>query len=94
MLARKPSRVGMEDVPSNEASDIQELTSLQLEEMKVEAKLKNVKPVDRGQHPKHHGFLVARFTVLDNIPEKLRVGLFREPKTYSCDPLLQYWRTR
>ena len=50
----------------------------------MEAKQKQVKPVERGQHPKHHGFVVARFTVADNVPEELRVGLFREPKTYSA----------
>ena len=40
--------------------------------------------MERGQHPKHHGFLVARFTVADNVPAELRVGLFREPKTYTA----------
>ena len=84
MFAQASSRVGMEDVPSSEDSDIQELTELQLEQMKMEAKQKHVKPMERGQHPKHHGFVVARFTVADNIPEELRVGLFREPKTYTA----------
>ena len=55
---------------------------LQLEQMKMEARLKNVKPMERGQHPKHHGFVRARFTVPDDVAEELRVGLFREPKTY------------
>ena len=52
--------------------------------MKMEAGEKGVKPTDRGQHPKHHGFLRARFTVLENVPAELRVGLFREPKTYTA----------
>jgi mono/diheme cytochrome c family protein len=84
MLAQKPSRVRVEDVPAGEDSDIQELTKLQLEQMNLEAELKHAKPVERGQHPKHHGFVVARFTVPADVPEELRVGLFREPKTYTA----------
>ena len=76
--------VGIEQVPPSEDSDIQKLKDLQLEQMKMEATLKQTKPVDRGQHPKHHGFLVARFTVDDRIPAELRAGLFREPKKYAA----------
>src|SRR5262249_6897794 len=79
---RSSAGAGVEEVPETEAADIEELKGLQLEQMKMEAALKHAKPVDRGQHPKHHGFLIARFTVADNIPAELRAGLFREPKTY------------
>jgi hypothetical protein len=75
---------GMDNVPANEDADIQELKKLQLEQMELEARVKGVKPMDRGQHPKHHGFLRARFTVLENVRRELRVGLFREPKTYTA----------
>jgi hypothetical protein len=74
----------MEEVPPNEASDIEELKHLQLEQMRTDAREKHVEPTERGQHPKHHGFVVARFTVADNLREDLRVGLFREPKTYTA----------
>jgi hypothetical protein len=84
ILAQKSSRVGVEDIPAGEDSDIKELTQLQLEQMDMEAKLKRVKPMERGQHPKHHGFLKARFIVPADVPEELRTGLFREPKTYSA----------
>jgi Cytochrome C oxidase, cbb3-type, subunit III len=76
--------LGMEDVAANEDADIRELKDLQIEQMKMEAGARGVKPTDRGQHPKHHGFLRARFTVLANLPAALRVGLFREPKTYAA----------
>jgi hypothetical protein len=79
-----PAGTGVENVPLNEERDIEELKELQLLLMKTVAKAKQVEPMDRGQHPKHHAFLVARFTVLDNLPAELRVGLFREPKTYTA----------
>ena len=79
-----PGGVGMEQVPARENNDIQELTALQLEQMNIEARAKHSKPMDRGQHPKHHGFLAARFIVSEDVPAELRVGLFREPKTYSA----------
>src|SRR5262249_48115467 len=75
---------GTENVPSSEERDIQELTRLQLEQMRIDALEKHVKPVERGQHPKHHGFLVAKFTVPANLPAELRVGLSREPKIYTA----------
>jgi Cytochrome C oxidase, cbb3-type, subunit III len=80
----EPKGLGMENVPPGEASDILKLKELQLELMKFDALIGNVKPVERGQHPKHHGFVVARFTVDGNIADELRVGLFREPKTYRA----------
>ena len=80
----EPSGLGMENVPPGEANDILKLKELQLELMKFDALIGNVKPVERGQHPKHHGFVVARFTVDGNIADELRVGLFREPKTYRA----------
>lgn len=37
----------------------------------------------RDAHPKHLGLLKAYFSVSENLSEELRVGLFKEPKTYS-----------
>ena len=41
-------------------------------------------PVPRQQHPKQHGCVRAEFTIAPDLPEKLRVGLFREPRTYPA----------
>ena len=38
----------------------------------------------RGQHPKQHGCVVAKFVVHDGLPKALRHGVFREPKTYTA----------
>jgi hypothetical protein len=79
-----PAGAGIESVPLSEERDIQDLMQLQLEQMEMDAEVKRVKPVERGQHPKHHGFVVARFKVSENVPKELQVGLFREPKTYTA----------
>jgi hypothetical protein len=42
-------------------------------------------PGNRGQHPKSHGTVWAEFTVAPNLPENLRVGIFKQPgKTYPA----------
>ncbi len=85
----------MENVPATEDGDIEELKALQLEQMRMDAQEKNVKPTERGQHPKHHGFLSARFTVAENVPDGTASWPFpRAEDLLRRDPLLQYRRTR
>lgn len=38
----------------------------------------------RGQHPKPHGCVRAKFEILDDIPEACKVGLFAHPGTYDA----------
>lgn len=38
----------------------------------------------RDAHPKQHGLVKAEFTVLKDIDEKYKVGIFKEPKTYKA----------
>lgn len=38
----------------------------------------------RDAHPKHHGCTAASFTVEKDIPETLKHGIFKSPKTYSA----------
>jgi len=38
----------------------------------------------RGQHPKHHGCVVAHFEVLADIPDEYKVGLLATPATYTA----------
>ena len=37
----------------------------------------------RDAHPKQHGLVKAEFTVLDDIKEEYKVGIFSNPKTYK-----------
>ena len=38
----------------------------------------------RGAHAKSHGLLKAQFVVHEGIPSELKVGIFREPKSYAA----------
>ncbi|MEM9369923.1 MAG: catalase family protein [Pseudomonadota bacterium] len=38
----------------------------------------------RGQHSKHHGCVDAKFKVLPDIPDQLRIGVFSQPKTFEA----------
>lgn len=38
----------------------------------------------RGQHPKHHGCVVADFEVLDSIPPEYRLGVFVAPRRFEA----------
>src|SRR6476469_5063431 len=44
----------------------------------------SIHAAQRDQHPKQHGCVWAEFKVLDNLPEKLRIGVFREPKAFPA----------
>ena len=38
----------------------------------------------RGQHPKQHGWVRAKFQVLDDVPAEYKVGLFAKPAIYDA----------
>jgi Dyp-type peroxidase family len=42
------------------------------------------RPVRRGQHPKSHGCVEARFIVADDVPVDLQEGLFARPGAYKA----------
>ncbi|MGH1428937.1 MAG: catalase family protein [Arenicella sp.] len=65
-------------VECQKQKDIEGVTQIQLEMMKhMGAKI-------RGQHFKQHGCLSAEFSVLEDIPDQCKVGIFAKPKTYKC----------
>jgi hypothetical protein len=43
-----------------------------------------VRPMRRDAHPKHHGVVVGRFTVADDVPEALRHGIFASPREFTA----------
>jgi hypothetical protein len=68
-----------EQIPRGEADDIAVITRIS------EAILDKLgRPVRRGQHPKHHGCVRAQFSVEPNLPDDLKVGIFRQPRTYPA----------
>lgn len=75
--------LGKEYPPANEAELIREieLISLKLLEQDYPA---NLRPARRDAHAKHHGCVKAEFIVADDLPDELRVGIFKEPRRFPA----------
>ena len=74
---RPPRPSPFEKIPAEEATQIDNITRLTIEQLK--SRYSGDKPVLRGVHPKDHGCVKATFEVLDTIPEALRIGVFSKP---------------
>ena len=72
-------QIGKEYPPEEEEQNILELG-------RILAKDQHVQPGKwrRGQHPKHHGCVRAKFTVADDLPGVLRHGIFKEPHVFNA----------
>ncbi|MGQ4647129.1 catalase family protein [Lyngbya aestuarii] len=70
--------LGKEHAVPGEEEAFQKITDIHIKSFLETEK----KPVPRAQHPKHHGCVKAEFIVEDNLPENLRVGVFREPRSF------------
>src|SRR4051794_9148308 len=71
--------LGEESIPDGEDAAIERV----LESSRVLLDTKE-RPVHRGQHPKHHGCVHAKFIIEPDLPAPYRVGLFREPGEYDA----------
>lgn len=73
-----------------ESSPDRELEEKQIQEIAditvklLEKRYQAPKPVLRGVHPKSHGCVDATFEVLPDLDRGMRIGLFRQPKTYEA----------
>ncbi len=65
--------------PAGEAEAVKKLAQIQSLIQRHE-----VGPDKRGQHAKTHGTVSASFQVADNLPDRHRVGLFRQAKDYKA----------
>ena len=65
----------------NEEAAIEEITRIATEMVQHDYPDGN-RPARRDQHAKDHGCVRGEFIVEANLPEELRVGVFREPRTY------------
>ena len=50
----------------------------------TQLRLMKGKPTERGQHPKHQGCVWATVAVEENLPQELRVGVFKELEVYDA----------
>ena len=78
---------GQERAPAGEQQAIKKLAQLQaLMHRLSPGPDGRPHPELRGQHPKTHGVVKARFKVADNLEERYRVGIFAKLNDYSTDP--------
>jgi hypothetical protein len=71
--------IGKEYPPEGEAAAIEQLRGLHLKVHQAQPG-----PTHRGEHPKQHAGLWATLRVASDIPEKMRVGLFATPRSYTA----------
>jgi len=79
--AMSQKQIAVEYPPADEGKYIADL------EQRLQAKITDqyrTGIMRRDAHPKMHGVVKAEFTVEPNLPNELRVGIFREPKTYQA----------
>jgi hypothetical protein len=84
MSKRSPSLgLGKENPPPSEAEAIEQIDRTIREQVERDYRL-GVRPARRDQHPKAHGCVRATFQVHSDLPENLRHGLFKEPRTFNA----------
>ncbi len=76
------SPVNGEVIPPGEAEATRAV--IQLVESKVRDAARTDPPARRDAHPKGHGCVRAKFTISDDLPPELRVGLFAKPRSYDA----------
>ena len=77
-MAESQLELGKEYPPQGEETQIEQI--LTISKMSMQHKLHP--PMLRDQHPKSHGYVQGEFIVAEDIPENMKVGVFKESKTY------------
>ena len=75
--------LAQEVIEPGEQDLIDSITAVSLDRLKKQFP-PGVRPVKRDAHPKAHGLVSAEFIVLDGLPEQLRYGVFRAPRTFDA----------
>lgn len=80
-IQSKPLEIGHEYIDANEDFIIQEMVNemqAQMTRMYSENKMK------RQIHTKMHGCVKGRFKIAEDLPEELKVGIFKNPDVFNC----------
>ena len=80
---RTPLQLGQEYPPPGEQETIREIERMVKQKYEQDYK-KGGPPARRDEHSKAHGCVKAEFIVHDNLPDELRFGIFREPRSYPA----------
>lgn len=76
-----PILAGREYVPDDEHIIVEQM----IQQMKDQLiRLYKDSPTLRQVHNKMHGLVKAEFTIEKNLPDNLRIGIFKEPKSYCA----------
>lgn len=75
-----PEAKSLEDPPPGEEIAIKTLAGIQ-HALQTSSEIAKA---HRGQHPKNHGAVWARFEVSDDVPNRLKKGLFKNAADYNC----------
>ena len=71
-----------EDPPHGEAEAVQKLIALL--KQRLDREYPSPQRTLRDAHSKQHGLVRAHFVVEKNLPEDLRIGVFKEPRTFPA----------
>jgi hypothetical protein len=86
----KELELGEEQIPLDEELDIDQVAEIETRLLTRATEIRELKAqnpdpkMQRGQHPKQHGCLWAEFIVESNLPECIKVGLFKEAKLFPA----------
>lgn len=75
--------LSQEVIEPNEKELIEAIKKASLDRLKMQFP-EGKRPVLRDAHPKAHGLVSADFIVLDGLPDELRHGIFKTPRTYDA----------
>jgi hypothetical protein len=77
------SALAQETIEPGEEELINAITQASLDRLRKQFP-PGTKPVLRDAHPKAHGLVRAEFIVLDGLPDTLRHGVFKTPRTFDA----------
>ncbi|PPS39838.1 catalase family protein [Chroococcidiopsis sp. TS-821] len=79
----KKLELGKEYPIAEEVAAIKEIEEISIDALK-QSFPDNTRPVLRDAHPKHHGCVRAEFVIDEDIPQELKVGIFKYPRTFTA----------
>lgn len=77
-MTEESLELGKEYPPQSEEAQIEEILTISKQSMQH----RSHPPMMRDQHPKSHGYIQGELMVEEDIPENMKIGVFKESKTY------------